>query len=158
MSHLKNPPAANSVRSPLALQCMSLIAFADRVPLATRAVLSVALALNCGCAMIHIPSYRLEECAAENYSSTPALLPPVPMPGWLARWKAEKHLPKPPESPRFHPVPTRPMFQPPVSNQFSGEASEDVCFGKLPSPETWNAPESIEAVPAVPMPTLATPQ
>jgi len=140
VSHLKNPPASNSVRS---------------APFALNITLLVALVASSGCAMVQIPSYRLEECAAENYSSTPALMPLVPMPGWLARWKAEKHLPKPPESPRFHPLPTRPMFQPPASAQFSGGAAEAVCYGKLPLPETWNAAES---VPAVPVPTLAAPQ
>ena len=113
MSHLKYPPSAISTYlAPLALVA--------------------ALMFNSGCTLVHIPSYRLEECAAENCSSPPALLPPVPLPGWLARWKAQKDLPKPPESPRFHPLPTRPMFERQPNRDFSGRLTEDaVCFGKL---------------------------
>ncbi len=139
MSHLKNPPLLNSSHS-------------SKFPI--QLLLLVAVAGSSGCAMIQIPSYRLEECATESYSSTPALLPSVPLPGCLARWKAEKKLPKPPESPRFHPLPTRPMFQP-APSQFTAGGPEAVCYGKLPAPETWNAGGSI-AAPA--MPTLAAPQ
>ncbi len=140
MSHLKNPPVPNSVYPRSLVRSLMLL------------VASVACS---GCAMIQVPSYRLEECAEENYSSTPTLFPPVPMPGWLARWKAEKHLPKPPASPRFHPLPTRPMFQPPIQSEFSEPGTAAVCYGKLPLPESWSEHES---VPAVPVPNLAAPQ
>lgn len=44
------------------------------------------------------------------------LLPPIPMPMWYANWKAKREfeaaLPDAPEYPRFHPLPTRPMFSP----------------------------------------------
>lgn len=44
------------------------------------------------------------------------LLPPIPVPMCFANWKAkrelEKALPVAPDYPRFHPLPTRPMFAP----------------------------------------------
>ncbi len=92
-----------------------------------------------GCALIEIPSYRLEdEASAYNCAQQAELchgpLPHLPLPGWLARWKAEKDLPKPPDSPRFHPLPTRPMFRPAPATVDAG------CFGELPAREAWNLP------------------
>ena len=58
-------------------------------------VTRIALLLSCflvgtsGCAIVQIPSYRLEECAAESYVSPPMVLPTFPMPGCFAKWKAE---------------------------------------------------------------------
>lgn len=113
MSHLKYPPSAIS-------SCLAPIA------------VSVVLIFHSGCTLVHIPSYRLEECAAESYTSPPALLPTIPLPGWLARWKAEKDLPQPPAAPRFHPLPTRPMFEPQPNRDFSGGLTANAaCFGKL---------------------------
>lgn len=34
-------------------------------------------------------------------------------PQWWSRWRAKRELPEPPDYPRFHPLPTRPMFSPP---------------------------------------------
>lgn len=60
------------------------------------------------------------------------LLPPIPMPMWFANWKAKrefkKALPDAPEFPRFHPLPTRPMFSPrpgTPTNHFSNSAQPD---------------------------------
>lgn len=140
MSHLKNPP--HSVYTSFA-----------------HLVLALALVSGSGCAMVQIPSYRLEECAAESYSSTPTLLPPLPVPGWLARWKAEKQLPKPAASPRFHPLPTRPMFLQQPTLNFAAGLAEPVCFGELPPAASWNAAESAALThsQALPTPTLAEP-
>ncbi len=52
----------------------------------------------------------------------PSFLPPipvwrpvgVPIPGWWAEGKAKRDLPEPAPYPRFQPLPTRPMFSPPV--------------------------------------------
>lgn len=150
MSHLKFPP---TIKSSLAVRHVIFAAF------------FVALGSSGGCAMIQIPSYRLEECAAEEYSSTPALMPPLPMPGWLARWKAEKDLPKPPASPRFHPLPTRPMFQPQTTPNLAADGfGGGACYGQLPTPESWNAnqpllEQRLGQPPLVqPTPTLAGPQ
>ena len=141
MSHLKFPPTTDS---------------AGLTRVAMFAAFFASVALSSGCAMVQIPSYRLEECAAEEYSSTPSLVPPLPMPGWLAKWKAEKDLPKPPESPRFHPLPTRPMFQPQrAPKQFAGGAIDGTCYGQLPPSEAWN---QVETLPAQQTPTLAAPQ
>ena len=53
MSHLKYPPSVIS-------SCLAPIA------------LSVVLIFHSGCTLVHIPSYRLEECAAESYTSPAA--------------------------------------------------------------------------------------
>lgn len=143
MSHLKNQPASNS--HPFArLYSACLLSF----------ISAFALISSSGCATVPIPSYRLEDCAAESCSTTPALLPPLPMPGWLAKWKAEKHLPKAPELPRFHPLPTRPMFQPRAVPEFSTATGEAVCFGGLPASTDWN---NAGVVRTANVPTLAMP-
>lgn len=63
---------------------------------------------------------------SENYDGScatdcpPGFFPPmqlwqgagVPVPGWWAKWRAQRELPDPAPYPRFHPLPTRPMFQP----------------------------------------------
>ncbi len=130
----------------------------------TKNVTHIALAFTCfvmnvcGCAVVQIPSYRLEECAAESYAAPPIVLPAmpsVPMPGWLAHWKAEKDLPKPPAAPRFHPLPTRPMFQAGPTPEFGmGAPGEAGCYGTLPPAQSWNA---VESIPAKQVPTLASP-
>lgn len=137
------------------------MAFALKVQFA--AMLVALMAITSGCAVVQIPSYRLEECAAESYASPPVILPSMPampMPGWLARWKAEKDLPKPPEAPRFHPLPTRPMFQPRPANDFVGAPGESACYGLLPDAQSWNGVEAVPPhfpSPATPPPQLPTP-
>ncbi|GAB5404704.1 MAG: hypothetical protein Aurels2KO_29350 [Aureliella sp.] len=116
------------------------------------------------------------------------LLPPIPMPMWFANWKAkrefEEALPEAPEFPRFHPLPTRPMFSPkPGSppNYFSNAAqpgahqladgmivgesvdmtaappfeSQPYQYGRLPG----NGPvmEQVQPVPAQPVETIPAP-
>ena len=82
-------------------------------------------------------------------------MPAVPMPGWFARWKAEKDLPKPPVAPRFHPLPTRPMFQPrPEIGLGLGAPGEAGCYGTLPKAQAWSG---VESVPAAQAPTVAGP-
>lgn len=148
VSHLKRLTASISMR------------FAPTSLLAAGLCSAVAV-ISSGCAIVQIPSYRLEECAVESCESPPVVLPSMPampampMPGWLARWKAEKDLPKPPEAPRFHPLPTRPMFQPQPSQDFSmGAPGEAGCYGTLPRAQSWNG---LEAVPAIQAPTAANP-
>ena len=157
MSHLKKLPAPNSMRFapsglPIAPRSGGIQTFCSAL------VLAFTLALNSGCTIVQIPSYRLEECAAESCSSPPIVLPTmptVPMPGWLARWKAEKDLPKPPAAPRFHPLPTRPMFQPEPTTDFGvGAPGETACYGTLPPPQSWNR---VESAPPAQVPTLAKP-
>lgn len=69
----------------------------------------MALNLFSGCNLLGIPSYRAHETSCST-ACTPGPLPPLP--GCLAKWQAEKELPVAPEYPRFHPLPTRPMFAP----------------------------------------------
>ncbi len=97
----------------------------------------LAFSSSLGCALVQIPSYRLEDEAVASHCSqemqaASGPLPTLPLPGWLARWKAEKDLPKPPDSPRFHPLPTRPMFSP------SPSLDNGVCFGQMPDSQAWN--------------------
>ncbi len=115
------------------------------------------LASSPGCQVIGIPSYRLDgstgysadyagnaaqgqscfvgeaslECPSDE--CPPTVLPPLP--GWLAAWKAKRDLPDPPAYPRFHPLPTRPMFEP--SNSHSGFATA-THFGILPDGTAWD--------------------
>ncbi len=141
MSHLKTRPATISMRFAVNLPCISLM-------------FSCVLLLSSGCAVVQLPSYRLEECAAESYGSPPIVLPAmpsIPVPGWFARWKAEKKLPKPPLAPRFHPLPTRPMFQAGPSPDFAGGTAS---YGTLPPAQAWNR---VETIPAVQQPALARP-
>jgi hypothetical protein len=91
-----------------------------------------------GCATLAIPGYRLEQEAtayncAQQCENSPSPLPSLPLPGWWARWKAERDLPKAPASPRFHPIPTRPMFSPAPASVSPGR------FGQLPSNDAWNS-------------------
>ena len=62
-----------------------------------------------GCSLLGVPSQRY---ADSGCSQTCAGGPLPPLPGRLAEWQAQKELPVAPEYPRFHPLPTRPMFSP----------------------------------------------
>ncbi len=66
-----------------------------------------------------------------------------PVPKRLAEWRARRDLPEPPAYPRFHPLPTRPMFQPPAAPGailWNGDLSAP-SYGKLPNslqgPDVW---------------------
>ncbi len=164
MSHLKKQPT--SISLPLYSKpfrgrhepCFPR--FGSQSPLGLLA-LGCLLMLSGGCAIVQIPSYRLEECASESYSSPPIMLPPapsIPVPGWLARWKAEKNLPKPPAAPRFHPLPTRPMFQAKPEPEFTaGPPGEAGCYGTLPAAQDWSQAESVSSPIPSQAPTLASP-
>ncbi len=83
-----------------------------------------------GCHVIGLPSYRYDAATTGQASSMNCengyctqdsvtedcqggILPP--MPGWLAEWRMRRQqkedLPEAPEFPRFHPLPTRPVFE-----------------------------------------------
>ncbi|MBX3422579.1 MAG: hypothetical protein KF752_13580 [Pirellulaceae bacterium] len=82
----------------------------------------------------------------------PALpaLPKLPMPACLARWHEHKHLPEGPDGVRFHPLPTRPMFEPKVQsaaawfgpscdlNQTQVDSLNSLGYGQMPSGAGWN--------------------
>lgn len=120
-----------------------------------RIALAALVVPGLGCAMVQPPGYRLEDCAMSTYGEPDGFTPDyhwpqmsVPVPAWYATWKAKRNLPKPPQSPRFQPLPTRPMFS-------AGSNSNQPlsCFGQLPSPESWQAaPEEIplQSLPANP--------
>ena len=157
MSHLKKLPASISMRFAPSTLFIALRSGGSQT-FCSALVFSIAMVLSSGCAIVQIPSYRLEECATESYSSPPIVLPTmptVPMPGWLSRWKAEKDLPRPPAAPRFHPLPTRPMFQPQPKTHFGvGAPGESACYGTLPPAQLWNG---VETAPPAQVPTLANP-
>lgn len=86
-----------------------------------------ALILLCtGCNVLGVPSYRADAVGglpeqvchspentgftADGEACPPGVLPPLP--GWLHRWHAKQDIPAPAAYPRFHPLPTRPMFEP----------------------------------------------
>lgn len=113
-----------------------------RPPLASRRWLSIVLvclmlASGSGCQVLGIPSYRADaptgfssvgsdtgfhagQLASSPAACPPGILPPKPTwlcqkPAWLQKLCDKHHkedLPEAPEYPRFHPLPTRPMFAP----------------------------------------------
>lgn len=94
----------------------------------------VGLACQSGCAVLSIPSYRADGYAASEHSMAASSsatvvidecdetryepvfpvpsLPAIPTPGFIKRWKEHRNLPEGPKGLKFHPLPTRPMFQP----------------------------------------------
>lgn len=75
----------------------------------------------------------------------------LPVPKWWADWRAKKDLPEPPPYPRFHPLPSRPMFQPQsgLSNNFEGSdhwgnSPPAPPYGQLPDTQSgravWESP------------------
>jgi hypothetical protein len=118
-----------------------------------------------GCHVLHIPSYRVAGDAMGNsdYGDCPPgtcgggmigglPIPALPTPGWLAKWKEKRELPDPPNYPRFHPLPTRPMFDPRPGQASIGSAglgydsylqngSGQGVYGAMPREEQWNARE-----------------
>ncbi len=116
-------------------------------------LVSALLSTASGCQVLGIPSYRADSGHLRGYQPTemmcvgdscseviasendemlgaPRVLPPLP--GWLGRWHAKKNLPEAPDHPRFHPLPTRPMF----SAAPEGTAVP-TGFGALPAAESW---------------------
>lgn len=72
----------------------------------------------------------------------------VPVPGCYADWQAKRNLPEGPERAAFHPVPTRPMFQPRPTEldpwasscvDASGTISGNCHYGRIPSGIQWHA-------------------
>ncbi len=78
----------------------------------------------------------------------PGLFPPLPAwghstwacPGWYTAWRARRDLPDPPPYPRFHPLPTRPMFQPPATDYVS--SSSGLPPNAVPWEQRWESPPS----------------
>ncbi len=114
-----------------------------------------------GCQVLGIPSYRAEngtgshlagsgiECLADAETCPPGIFPPLPTmshftPGCLARWKAQRELPEPSAYPRFHPLPTRPMFSSgPNQIPFSADMGmpvQNTPYGQLPEPQKPDTP------------------
>ncbi len=97
-----------------------------------------SLVLCSGCACIQGPGYRLEDVSMQGscedvfaegeYEYYGPNLPKIPVPGWVKKWHEDRKLPKPPQSPRFQPLPTRPMF----SRQPEADGRAFSCFGQLP--------------------------
>ncbi len=78
-------------------------------------------------------------------SCPPSLLPPIPVwnvstwagPAWYVDWKARRALPEPPAYPRFHPLPTRPMFQPAPAHY--PENAVRLAPADVPWDQTWES-------------------
>lgn len=71
----------------------------------------------------------------------------VPVPGCYADWRAKRDLPEGPERASFHPLPTRPMFQPrPIDQDFWSESAgklatsyfERCAYGDVPEGVEWH--------------------
>lgn len=116
-------------------------------------LVSAVLTTASGCQVLGIPSYRADSghhlgyqpaemmCVGDSCSEViasehdemlgaPRVLPPLP--GWLGRWHAKKNLPEAPDHPRFHPLPTRPLF-----SATSAGAEVSTGYGALPAAESW---------------------
>lgn len=65
-----------------------------------------------------------DDCDEADYQP---MLPQIPLPGCLHKWKEHQKLPDGPVGLKFHPLPTRPMFQPRP--------------GALPLTPPWNCPD-----------------
>ncbi len=127
----------------------------------------VGLACQSGCAVLSIPSYRADSYAggehsmAESSSGTAVLdecdearyepvfpvpaLPAIPTPGFIKRWKEHKNLPEGPKGLKFHPLPTRPMFQPKPG---SAPMNPDWDCAEIPSDATHlHGPDQFGIVP-----------
>ena len=125
------------------------------------------LTSSAGCQCLGIPSYRADSGGEplgnagfdpqyDQYSPydcadapcPPGILPPPP--GWLAKWKSRRDLPEPPPYPRFHPLPTRPMFSP--KRGFAAH-SASLGYGGLPPSDAWDAGQgNYQLVPAENLP------
>ena len=87
-------------------------------------IVCLVMPIATGCQVLGIPSYR-SDCVGGQIDSCqsscpPTVLPPLPiMPAWLSRFHRESQE-EPPPYPRFHPLPTRPMFSPGPPNSSSG--------------------------------------
>lgn len=91
--------------------CASGACTTARHPILSR----IAKGARCGTLGNHGRDQLASGSIAEAETYRTGLLPPIPVPGWLADWQAkrdlEEALPEAPEYPRFHPLPTRPMFE-----------------------------------------------
>lgn len=90
------------------------------------------------------------ECTSE-VACPPRFFPPLPswphiafpVPAWWAEWRAKQDLPEPAPYPRFHPLPTRPVFQPrPVSadHQWGEGLLAPTPYGQLPAAQAGMVP------------------
>lgn len=114
-----------------------------------------------GCHVLGIPSYRADaglgsaegavacsDAQCSDVQCPPTVLPPLP--GWLAARRAKKDLPQPAPYPRFHPLPTRPMFSPAETNFGADWPGEAAGFGHWPSASEGGLPASVGAMTAMP--------
>ncbi len=140
------------------------------------ALLLILLPCCFGCQVIGIPSYRADdgcgypvadmstsscsvpggfdsECAPFCESQCPpGIIPPLPvLPGWLAEWRMrraeEKARPQAPEYPRYHPLPTRPMFSP-RKPDLPTMPQQAVRYGQMQSPEAVEIMDQVVISPA----------
>ncbi len=85
-----------------------------------------------------------EGACALDEGCPPTFLPPqgalahcgLPVPAWYVKWRTQRDLPEPAPYPHFHPLPTRPMFQPqPNSGPILwGESpTATMPYGQLPA-------------------------
>lgn len=77
-----------------------------------------------------------------------------PVPKWWVEWRAKRDLPDAPAYPRFHPLPTRPMFQPRSmpAQEYFGTPPPVPAYGELPSAPlgrgSWQSPPASGAASA----------
>lgn len=106
-----------------------------------------------GCHVVGIPGYRLDQdaicqCSGSGFDAhsgqvigeySGSSIASQSGPKWLAKWRTQQNLPEPPATPRFLPLPTKPMF----SGQSELEEQAVVStnhYGQLPPSESWTAP------------------
>jgi|LakMenE01Jun11ns_1017448.scaffolds.fasta_scaffold9946472_3 hypothetical protein len=90
-----------------------------------------------------------QECQADGtpdagYGQPCDYAPVFPLPACLARYREREKLPEGPDRIRFHPLPTRPMFQPrPSTNlqaQYDGASGDlNAPYGSIPEGHGWRS-------------------
>jgi hypothetical protein len=69
----------------------------------------------------------------------------VPVPGCYADWRAKRDLPEGPERASFHPLPTRPMFQPrPIDQGSRSESAGNLASNRFEGCAYGDVPEGVE--------------
>jgi hypothetical protein len=135
-------------------------------------LLGLLLLQSSGCAVLQIPSYRVESQSTEVHEGLSddcdevvehelaedtmdqIHWPTLPTPKFIKRWKEHKDLPEGPQGIRFHPLPTRPMFQPRPTplHQPEAELTNPACeagvnYGALPQGQHWHPSKQSLQVP-----------
>lgn len=99
---------------------------------------------SCDSADCDSQEYQADGTQDAGYGQPCDYAPVFPWPACLARYREREKLPEGPDRIRFHPLPTRPMFQPRPSTNLQAQydvASGDsnAPYGTIPEGHTWHS-------------------